>query len=133
MTDATGIPTWIYDIINNYDIDILSGGKKMSDDFAVTKLEEKDGVVKFVVKGHVNSINAPRLEDKLEDTLKAGHTDIVLEMSRVEYLSSIGIRVILKIYKKAEAAGGKFRIERPSEIVRNVLGISALNDMMLVD
>jgi len=54
-----------------------------------------------------------------------------VNMSQVEYLSSVGIRVILKIYKQTMETGGKFNIERPSEIVKNVLGMVALKELVI--
>ena len=102
----------------------------MKEEFEITKSVSEE-VTKFIVKGQVNSINAPELEYELEDALNAEQVNIVLNMTQVEYLSSIGVRVILKYYKKAKEAGGKLNIERPSEIVRNVLGTAALYDMLL--
>ncbi|MCL2768131.1 MAG: STAS domain-containing protein [Synergistaceae bacterium] len=99
-------------------------------DFIITK-EINEEVTKFIIKGRVNSISAPELQFELEQSLKEGLINIVLNMSQVEYLSSIGVRAILQIYKQAEEAGGKFRIERPSENVRNVLGIAALDEMLI--
>jgi len=93
--------------------------------------ERSPGAVKFSLKGRVNAANADSLLYKLENALKDGHTNIVVNMFRIEYLSSVGIRVILKIYKKAAEAGGSFKIERPSENVRNVLGMVALKDMLV--
>ena len=101
-----------------------------NEDFVVTK-EVNKGVTKFTVKGHVNSVNAPELQYRMENALKDGQNNIVLNMSQVKFLSSIGVRVLLKIFKQAEEAGGKFSIERPSEIVKNVLGMAALNEMLI--
>ena len=101
-----------------------------NEEFAIIK-EINEGIIKFIVKGHLDSINAPELQYELEDALKNGQNNIVLNMTQVQYLSSIGVRVLLKIYKQAEEAGGKFNIERPSEMVRNVLGIAALNEMLI--
>ena len=99
--------------------------------FVITKDKDKsEGITRFIIQGRVNSKNSPVLQFKLEDALKDGDTNIALDMSQVEFLSSDGIRIILKIYKQAEKACGKFRIERPSENVRNVLGMVALNEML---
>ena len=100
------------------------------ENLAITK-DKTQGATRFTIQGRVNSKNSPALQRKLEDALKDGDADIVLDMSRVEFLSSDGIRIILKIYKEADKAGGKLRIERPSENVRNVLGMVALNDMLI--
>ena len=87
----------------------------------------------MIAKGRIDSNSADVFLYKLEDTLNNGQTDIIMDMSQIEYLSSIGIRVILKIYKQAAEAGGKFNIERPSEIVKNVLGMAALKQMLVPD
>ena len=90
-----------------------------------------DGVCKLTARGRVDSNSADSLLDKLEEVLNNGQKIIILNMSQVVYLSSIGIRVILKIYKQAAEAGGRFNIERPSEVVKNVLGMAALKEMLV--
>ena len=76
-------------------------------------------------------MNAAELGRVLEQLAKEGRIHIVLDMSLVEYLCSTGIRVILKAYKEAKAAGGTLGIAHPSECVRNVLGLVALNEMLI--
>jgi anti-sigma B factor antagonist len=97
------------------------------------EIDEDKGpeAVKFTLKGRVNAASADALLYKLETALNDGHKNLIVNMSRIEYLSSVGIRVILRIYKKAAEAGGKFSIERPSENVKNVLGMVALKDMLV--
>jgi anti-anti-sigma factor len=53
-------------------------------------------------------------------------------MSEVEYLCSIGIRVILQTYKEAKKKGRKLGIEHPSECVKKVLYITALNELLMI-
>jgi anti-anti-sigma factor len=97
-------------------------------------IEDKSpGAVKFTLKGRVNAASADILLYKLETAIKEGRINILVNMSRIEYLSSVGIRVILKIYKKAAEAGGKFNIERPSENVKNVMGMVALKEMLVTN
>ena len=101
-----------------------------NDDFEITK-DAGQEVTRFIVKGQVNSINSPDLEYQLVDAIKNGQVNIVMKMTNVTYLSSIGVRIILKIYKMAKEAGGKLSIELPSENVKNVLGIAALDELMI--
>jgi len=93
--------------------------------------EESNGTVKYTLKGRVNAASADDLLYKLETAVNEGHINILVNMSHIEYLSSIGIRVILKIYKQTAEKGGSFKIERPSENVKNVLGMVALKDMLV--
>ena len=92
-----------------------------------------NGKCRLFAKGRVDSNTASILLVNLEDALNKGHKAIVLNMSQVDYLSSIGIRVILKIYKQAAETGGLFNVERPSEIVKNVLGMVALKELLVTD
>ena len=98
----------------------------MACNFSIT---QEDG--KLTLQGRIDSTNAAELGHELDRALKKGETTIILNMLRVEYLCSNGIRVILKAYKEALAAGGKLGIESPSECVKNVLGLVALNEMLI--
>ena len=101
-------------------------------DFEIKEDYVQGGAVRYTVKGRVNSITAPVLKNKLEEAIHGEQVNIILNMSQVEYLSSNGISAILNTYKQAQNAGGKFGIEQPSEIVKNVLGMTALDKMLIV-
>lgn len=101
-------------------------------DFEINEDRVQGGAVRYTVIGRVNTINAPALKNKLEEAIQDEELNIILNMSQVKYLSSNGISAILNIYKQAENAGGKFGIERPSEVVKNVLGMTALDKMLIV-
>ncbi|MDR0516708.1 MAG: STAS domain-containing protein [Fibromonadaceae bacterium] len=100
------------------------------DELEITENTENDTAV-FILKGRLNTSSADWFQFRLEEALKDGHKNILLNMSQVEFLSSTGIRVILKIYKQLTEKGSKFGIERPSECVKNVLGMAALKDMLV--
>jgi anti-sigma B factor antagonist len=101
------------------------------DDFYVSKEKDEEGVTRITVKGQINAINSTALQYELEEAFNKGEKNILLNMMQVEFLCSSGIRVILKAYKTAKNNDGQFQIERPSEIVRNVLGITALDSLLL--
>jgi anti-sigma B factor antagonist len=106
----------------------------MKDDVLEVKEEMRDGICVLTAKGRIDSNSADTLLFFLEKALnEEKHTSIILNMRQVEYLSSIGIRVILKAYKQLTGSGGSFNIENPSEIVKNVLGMAALQEMLIKD
>ena len=98
--------------------------------FVMTESKEP-GAVRFVVKGRITSQSSLEFQYKLEEAIKSERNNITLNMSQVEFLGSGGIRVILSIYKQTSKLGGKLRIESPSEMVRNVLGMAALDGMLM--
>lgn len=88
-------------------------------------------ICKFFAKGRVDSNSAELLRFKLDKVLDEGFEAVVLNMEKIEYLSSIGIRIMLKAYKHACEKDLSFKIESPSEIVRNVLGMVALKQLLV--
>ena len=100
------------------------------DDITITK-EQSENVTRFILKGRVNINNSTTLQFELDEAIKKGEKNIVLNMSQIYFLSSAGIRVILKTHKKAYELGGSFGIEDPSENVRNVIGMTALDEMLV--
>ena len=99
-------------------------------DFEIIE-EKTPEYTKFTVKGQVNSGSADKLQSKLLNALHEGQKNLILNMLWVKFLSSAGIRVILKIYKETNDAGGKFGIEKPSPNVKNVLGMTALDELLI--
>ena len=87
--------------------------------------------VKLTIQGRIDSTTAVKLGHELEQVLKNGQINLILNMLQVEYLCSTGIRMILKAYKDAKTAGGSLGIEMPSECVKNVLGLVVLNEMLI--
>jgi len=91
-----------------------------------------DGVTcRIIAKGRIDANNAELLQNKLDEVLKDGQKSIILNMAQIEYLSSIGVRIILKTYKEALKVTSTFKIESPSKIVKNVLGMVALKQLLV--
>ena len=86
---------------------------------------------KFKVVGRITTSNEAYFEKTLTRVLEEGVNYISLNMQEVTLMTSIGIRIILKTYKSCLEAGGKLRIVDPSEVVKNVMGLSALQQMMV--
>ena len=101
-----------------------------TDDFTIDE-ETADGASKFFLKGRITSMNANVLQYRLNEAFEKGRTNIVVNMMQVVFLSSAGIRVLLMFYKMAKEAGGSFFVDSPSENVANVLGMTALDEMLL--
>ena len=105
----------------------------MSDNILEITNEINKGICRFFAKGRIDTNSAAKLQEALEKALENGEKEIILNMSNVEYLSSIGIRVILKAFKQAMEMEGKFNVEQPSDIVKNVLGMLALKEILVTN
>ena len=70
-------------------------------------MEERRGkVVLLTVKGRLDSITSPALEEKLLALLSGNVRQFVLNFSALEYISSNGLRVLLMAVKKLRPVDG---------------------------
>jgi len=83
----------------------------------------------FAISGRITAMTAIDFEKAMNQALRES-VFITINLADVTLLTSVGIRVVLKTYKQCDALGGKFIIEDASQPVQNVLGLSALEQMM---
>ena len=82
------------------------------------------------VEGRLDATRAGPLEKEVEEAVHGGRYHIRLNLSRVIFLSSAGIRVLLKSHQMLRKLNGSFGVLDPSQAVLSVLELSGL--MMLV-
>jgi anti-sigma B factor antagonist len=71
--------------------------------------EVKDGETIIFVEGQLNTDTSPELQAVLEAEL-SNATSITVDMSKLNYISSAGLRVLLATQKKSKLTGVTFRI-----------------------
>lgn len=73
------------------------------------------------VKGRVDSETAPELDDALTKLLQNNRNKIVLNLQDVNYMSSAGLRAMVKAYQSANKTGGDVRLAAVSEPIEVIL------------
>ena len=81
------------------------------------------GLTIAAIEGRLDTETAPVVERQLLDLL--GKTGVVLDMAAVRFVSSAGLRILLKAAKAAKAAGRGFALCGLQPAVREVFDISA--------
>lgn len=84
------------------------------------------------VKGRVDSETAPELDDALAGLLKNETNKIVLNLEAVDYLSSAGLRALVKALKDAQKSGGNLHlaaVSEPIEVVLRTVGMMQMFKM----
>ena len=85
------------------------------------------------VSGRVDSTNATHLGEALNTQLEAGHHLLVVDLSRVDYMSSAGLRELVSAVKKArKTAGGDVRLASLNDKVREVLKLAGLDTVFQI-
>jgi anti-anti-sigma factor len=96
-------------------------------------LEEKvGGVTVVVVKGRIDSTTAPALGERLTASLAAPKVRVVLDLGRLEYISSAGFRILLLAAKRADEAGSRFVLCGVSGKVRQLFDLGGFLDLFTI-
>lgn len=85
------------------------------------------------LKGRIDATWAEHLSKNIENAVRAGSHHIRLNFAGVEYISSLGIRVLVVQYKLLKAVKGTLGISHPNEFCRNVLTTVGLGEMLVPD
>jgi anti-anti-sigma factor len=67
----------------------------------------------------------------IDSAIRAGHHELDLDLAEVNYISSAGIRVLLKYHKQLKAARGTLRVLRPTAPVLEVLQLSGIARLLV--
>jgi anti-anti-sigma factor len=90
-----------------------------------------DGGLTLDVSGEVDMDSYGRLEAAIQDALaEPDVTTLLVDLDRVTFLDSSGIRTLLNGHTGAGERGVAFRVVNPTDIVRRVLDITGVLDML---
>ncbi len=90
------------------------------------------GVVVVVTpRDRFDTNSAPEVERILTNHIESGARRVVVDLSRISYISSIGLRVILKAVMVMTGSGGRLVLSGGNEQVRTVLQLSGALMMSL--
>jgi anti-sigma B factor antagonist len=76
--------------------------------------------------------SSPDLKSRIVAQLKSSRV-LRLDLSRVEYIDSSGIAVLIQGLKDAQSHGGQFILFSPSKSVREVLDLAMLNQIFTIE
>jgi len=85
----------------------------------VTVMEKEPGIFSLMPVGSIDTTTAPILEREVDSILKRSPRVVIFDMGGVEYISSMGVRVIIKTKKALANSAGRFvMVEIPPQVKR---------------
>jgi anti-sigma B factor antagonist len=91
-----------------------------------------NGKVVLAIAERLDTTTAPQLETALLPAFEKSR-DVVLDLSALDYVSSAGLRVLLKGQKKATAVGGSMVIKNATDEVKEVFDMTGFMDILTVE
>ncbi len=83
---------------------------------------QKDGAAVIVLSGEIVSRDDQHaVTSQADEQLAAGARTMVLDLSKVPYISSLGIATLVAVHVKVGRVGGKLRMVNPKPRVAEIL------------
>jgi anti-sigma B factor antagonist len=93
----------------------------------ITKKQNASSL-EIALEGRLDTTTAPELENELKQDLD-GATGLTMDFSKLDYISSAGLRVLLSAHKVMSKKGG-MTIKNVNEIVREVFDVTGFADIL---
>ena len=94
--------------------------------------KKQDGSALVVaLEGRLDTTTAPELERELKNSLD-GVTDLTLDLAKLDYISSAGLRVLLSAHKTMMKQG-QMKVTNASEIVKEVFDVTGFCDILNIE
>ncbi len=85
----------------------------------------------LALEGRLDTMTSPELENELKASLE-GIDSLTLDFSKLEYISSAGLRVLLSAHKAMSGKGG-MTVRNVNEIVREVFDVTGFSDILTIE
>ncbi len=97
----------------------------------MTITTEKNGsALMLFLEGRLDTTTAPELDRELKASLE-GVTDLAIDMEKLEYLSSAGLRVLLSAQKTMNKQGTMV-VKNVNETIMEIFEVTGFSDILTV-
>jgi len=93
--------------------------------------EQNDKNLVVALDGRLDTNTSPNLEEELKATLPSVE-DLVFDLTKLEYISSAGLRVLLSAQKTMNKQGSMV-VKNVSEAVKEVFEVTGFSDILTIE
>jgi anti-sigma B factor antagonist len=98
-----------------------------------TRADSGVQVITFENAGGLNDFRNAALRDALYELVALDNDPLIaIDLSKVDYLSSSGVAILVGLKRRVETKGGKIVIFHVQPIVRDLLGVMKLDRFFLI-
>ena len=87
--------------------------------------------LEIALEGRLDTMTAPELEAVLNESMD-GAESLTIDFSKLDYISSAGLRVLLSAHKAMSGKGG-MKVTNANEIVREVFEVTGFADILTIE
>jgi anti-sigma B factor antagonist len=92
--------------------------------------KEQNNISIFKLAGRLDSNTSPEFEEKIERAIEGGSKNMIIDFEALDYISSAGLRVILKATKDLKRVQGSIILCDMQDYVKEVFEISGFDSFL---
>ena len=99
-------------------------------DWSEKQVEGRPDVILFELYGRLDSMQAEYLYSVLKKRVPDGEERWILDLSKVDYISSMGLGMLVRVNSRLHKAGGEVKIAGVQGLVAETLRIARLDRIL---
>jgi len=96
-------------------------------------VESSKGLIKIELTGSINTNNNSFFQNKMDELIDRGFKCFIFDMSKINYVSAMGIGVFIHIYERLSIDGGTLILNKLQNNVLDVLDLPGFSEFFHVD
>ena len=93
--------------------------------------DKNEGKLNVALEGRLDTTTAPQLEEELKGALE-GVTELVMDVEKLDYISSAGLRVLLATQKVMNRQGS-MTIRHVSDVIHEIFEVTGFVDILSIE
>ncbi|MGN0501382.1 MAG: STAS domain-containing protein [Ruminococcus sp.] len=85
------------------------------------------------LSGRLDTITSPQLEEEINNISLDEIETIIFDVKELEYISSAGLRLVLKAHKKMTAQGGQLKLINVNDMIMEILDMTGMSDFLDIE
>lgn len=96
----------------------------------MTEISNVDGIITLKLTGRLDLQGVGEIENSVKEATALASKGLLLDMSEVAFLASLGMRMLMVAAKTMQGKNGKIVVISPVEDVENALRMSGLDQVI---
>ncbi len=89
-----------------------------------TTIQELEEKYMAFLEGELDTAAAIEVEKKLQPLYNSNGRDVIIDCTKLEYIASSGLRILISILKGAKAGGSKVIMRNMNDDIKNVFKLT---------
>jgi stage II sporulation protein AA (anti-sigma F factor antagonist) len=90
------------------------------------------GVLTLTLKGRLDADGTDKMAGLLAGYIDRGERRVVLDLSQVDYISSVGLRALMLVAKRLAPLDGRLVLCAPQAQIRHLLDVAGFSSMFSI-